>query len=214
MKLDGVVDDAPTKNHSCGRLSKPGRSQPKGLKIRFRPLGFGDGDLGRIGSDSDGKNDEEMEDAPAPEPKKSSSDKSLKRKHSEGKEKKSKHSSSDTTKIPQNKKLKRSKKTKTESQTSTQDSQSASTNVPDSSTHRRPETAIPLPNSSSALRAESDRVEATQKSSKKRHHKSTTPEPIAKNDSVKAKISELTKKEAKKLKKLKKAKREGNDSQS
>jgi hypothetical protein len=50
------------------------RKQPKGLKMRFRPIGFGDGETGKIGFSSssvDGSSvesasDEEMEDAPAP----------------------------------------------------------------------------------------------------------------------------------------------------
>ncbi|KAH8593892.1 DNA-directed RNA polymerase I subunit RPA34.5-domain-containing protein [Bisporella sp. PMI_857] len=44
---------------------KPVRQQPKGLKMRFRPLGFGEGDMGKIGSsssssDSESGSDEDM----------------------------------------------------------------------------------------------------------------------------------------------------------
>ncbi|CZS98353.1 uncharacterized protein RAG0_07132 [Rhynchosporium agropyri] len=44
---------------------KPIRQQPRGLKMRFHPVGFGDAQPGTIGSSS---SDEEMEDAPSREP--------------------------------------------------------------------------------------------------------------------------------------------------
>jgi hypothetical protein len=47
---------------------KPIRQQPQGLKMRFRPIGFGGGEMGKIGSSSssvDSGSDEEMEQPPA-----------------------------------------------------------------------------------------------------------------------------------------------------
>ncbi|CZR57486.1 uncharacterized protein PAC_07375 [Phialocephala subalpina] len=44
---------------------KPIRPQPKGLKMHFRPIGFGKGETGHIGDGSESASDEEMEDAPA-----------------------------------------------------------------------------------------------------------------------------------------------------
>ncbi|PSS09061.1 hypothetical protein M430DRAFT_53620 [Amorphotheca resinae ATCC 22711] len=47
---------------------KPVRQQPRGLKMRFRPIGFSNGDMGRIGSSSSSEgesSDQEMQDAPA-----------------------------------------------------------------------------------------------------------------------------------------------------
>jgi len=41
----------------------PGRKQPEGLKMRFRPIGFGRGKTGTIGFSSPSDADEEMEDA-------------------------------------------------------------------------------------------------------------------------------------------------------
>jgi hypothetical protein len=46
---------------------KPVRQQPRGLKMRFRPIGFSNGDMGRIGSSSSSEgesSDQEMQDAP------------------------------------------------------------------------------------------------------------------------------------------------------
>ena len=51
---------------------KPVRPQPPGLKMRFRPIGFGNGKLGNIGlsplsadgNDEESASDEDMEDAP------------------------------------------------------------------------------------------------------------------------------------------------------
>jgi hypothetical protein len=52
---------------------KPVRQQPQGLKMRFRPIGFGDGEPGRIGSSSSSvegssssDSDEETEEPPVP----------------------------------------------------------------------------------------------------------------------------------------------------
>lgn len=41
---------------------KPVRKQPGGLRMRFRPIGFGEGEAGVIGEESEG--DVEMEEAP------------------------------------------------------------------------------------------------------------------------------------------------------
>jgi hypothetical protein len=108
VTLPGINDsEAPSK--ATIPAQKPVRKQPKGLRMRFLPIGFGEGDAGKLGSESSGDSDIEMEEAPertsfiAPElpeanvsAKKEKSSKK-KRKHEEsGKksEKKSKKSSS------------------------------------------------------------------------------------------------------------------------
>jgi hypothetical protein len=109
ISLPGVHEGVPSNKESASKATipakRPARPQPKGLKMRFRPLGFGNGEVGTIGSESESNSDEEMEDAPAPipsEPERKSKSKSerhksdtpLKRKHVEGEEKKKKNSSS------------------------------------------------------------------------------------------------------------------------
>jgi hypothetical protein len=137
---EGVASNVTGTSVSTAPAKRPARPQPKGLKMRFRPLGFGSGKTGEIGSGSDVSSDEEMEDAhtfrmpvlaasdeemadalPTKLAKKgkaenlaSSTPVSLKRKHIEGSEKKGKNSSSSTA--PDDKKLKRLKKKQIESQ--------------------------------------------------------------------------------------------------
>lgn len=66
MKLPGVKGD--TRSGSARPIipaKKPIRQQPPGLKMRFRPIGFGNGEPGRIGSRSssaDGSSDESSSD--------------------------------------------------------------------------------------------------------------------------------------------------------
>lgn len=50
-------------SHATVPQKKPVRPQPKGLKMRYAPIGFSDGKTGTIGSES--SSDEEMEDTPA-----------------------------------------------------------------------------------------------------------------------------------------------------
>ena len=79
------------------------RQQPKGLRMRFKPIGFGDEDTGKIGETDNDVSDVEMDDAPrvfkkhkvsadsdAETPKKSKKDKEKKKDKKEKKEKKSK----------------------------------------------------------------------------------------------------------------------------
>ncbi|KUJ14701.1 uncharacterized protein LY89DRAFT_686368 [Mollisia scopiformis] len=73
INIPGMNDaDAslPLSSRATVPATKPVRQQPTGLKMRFRPIGFGAGKMGTIGSTSgdssaDGASDEEMEDAPA-----------------------------------------------------------------------------------------------------------------------------------------------------
>lgn len=69
VNLPGINDgdiNATSSSNATVPAKKPVRKQPKGLRMRFRPIGFGSGKLGRLGSDSsDSGSDEEMEDAPA-----------------------------------------------------------------------------------------------------------------------------------------------------
>lgn len=78
MQLPSVFDaSAKEAGSSTARPTvpskKPVRQQPPGLKMRFRPIGFGNGKTGTIGSSSssadrsstESTSDEEMEDAPA-----------------------------------------------------------------------------------------------------------------------------------------------------
>src|ERR1700709_1085338 len=73
VQLPGVKDGAdPATLRSTVPTGKPIRQQPLGLKMRFRPIGFGTGKTGNIGSSSsstDGRSsgsisDEEFPDAP------------------------------------------------------------------------------------------------------------------------------------------------------
>jgi len=155
---EGVASNVTSTSMSTTPAKPPARPQPKGLKMRFRPLGFGSGKTGEIGSGPDGSSDEETEDAhtfripvfadsdeemadpPPPKPAKkgkvenptSSTPVSLKRKHIEGSEKKGKNSSSSTT--PDDKKLKRLKKKQTESQANIADKPSPPTKPLESTT--------------------------------------------------------------------------------
>lgn len=76
VKLPGVRDTSSTRATSSRATiptKKPARQQPQGLKMRFRPIGFGDGETGKIGSSSSSVggsstgsvSDEEMEEASA-----------------------------------------------------------------------------------------------------------------------------------------------------
>ncbi|KAI9052449.1 hypothetical protein LZ554_003794 [Drepanopeziza brunnea f. sp. 'monogermtubi'] len=134
---------------------RPVRQQPRGMQMRFRPIGFGSGETGRIGSAtpepqaemdeatpatfrkapgaSDSDSDEVMGDAPPVTKKshtkskssKSEKEPSLKRKHREGREKKSRHSSSSKMSSSERKELKRLEKKQSASQLSTVDNPSA-----------------------------------------------------------------------------------------
>lgn len=83
--------------------SKFVRQQPKGLRMRFKPIGFGDANTGKIGETDNEDSDVEMGDAPRvfkkhkvsaesgdEAPKKSKKDKEKKKEKKEKKEKKSK----------------------------------------------------------------------------------------------------------------------------
>jgi hypothetical protein len=55
VKLPGIHDSSSmttSLSNTTARAKKPVRQQPPGLKMRFRPIGFGDGEPGRIGSSS------------------------------------------------------------------------------------------------------------------------------------------------------------------
>ncbi|KAH6721272.1 DNA-directed RNA polymerase I subunit RPA34.5-domain-containing protein [Leptodontidium sp. MPI-SDFR-AT-0119] len=62
--LQQIAQDPATANPGRATIpaKKPVRQQPRGLKMRFHPIGFGTAEPGIIGSSS---SDEEMEDAPA-----------------------------------------------------------------------------------------------------------------------------------------------------
>jgi hypothetical protein len=77
VKLPGVQDTSSTRataSRATIPTKKPARQQPQDLKMRFRPIGFGDGETGKIGSSSSSVgcsstgsvSDEEMEEAFAP----------------------------------------------------------------------------------------------------------------------------------------------------
>lgn len=74
IRLPGAEDGAISTSLSekaTFTTKRPARKQPPGLKMRFRPIGFGSGDTGKIGSSSpsaegsstQSDSDEEMEDA-------------------------------------------------------------------------------------------------------------------------------------------------------
>lgn len=71
VKLPAFDDgdgNSPLTSQATVPAKKPVRQQPKGLRMRFRPIGFGAGKLGKLGSSSAGDtsgSDEEMEEAPA-----------------------------------------------------------------------------------------------------------------------------------------------------
>lgn len=143
--LQQVAQDPTTVNPAKATIParKPVRQQPRGLKMRFHPIGFGATEPGTIGSSSSDEedapsktyrpvsrskptdSDEEMVVGPGlpsrlhPDVVKSSSGitskKEKKRKHSEGGEKKSKHSSSSRLNDVNRRELKRLKKKQTES---------------------------------------------------------------------------------------------------
>ncbi len=56
---------AATTSKATNPGKKPIRQQPKGLKMRFHPIGFGTEEAGRIGSTSPSASDVEMEDGPS-----------------------------------------------------------------------------------------------------------------------------------------------------
>jgi len=60
VKLPNMNEDS-TASQATVPAKKPVRQQPKGLKMRFKPSGFGDGETGKIGSSSE---DDEMPKAP------------------------------------------------------------------------------------------------------------------------------------------------------
>ncbi|PBP20835.1 hypothetical protein BUE80_DR008455 [Diplocarpon rosae] len=61
--LRQIIRDPTTENTSKATVpaKKPVRQQPKGLQMRFKPIGFGTGETGRIGSASPEISDVEME---------------------------------------------------------------------------------------------------------------------------------------------------------
>jgi hypothetical protein len=169
VKLPGIHDSSSrtaSLSNAAARAKKPVRQQPPGLKMRFRPIGFGDGEPGRIGSssssveeESSSDSDEKMEESPvvfrrpvrlasqsSDESSKSSESEgssdvemtnvSLKRKHG-GEGRKSKHSSSRSSNID-DRELKRSKKKQTESQKRLEDRKSVSIEPHKSSKQRLP----------------------------------------------------------------------------
>lgn len=143
MKLPGIHDSSSmtaSSSKAAARGKRPVRQQPPGLKMRFRPMGFGDGEPGRIGSssssveeESSSDSDEKVEESPvvfrrpvrlASQSSDESSESegssdvemtnvSLKRKHG-GEGRNSKHSSSRSSNID-DRELKQSKKKQTES---------------------------------------------------------------------------------------------------
>lgn len=139
VKLPGIHDSSSmtaSLSNAAARAKKPVRQQPPGLKMRFRPIGFVDGEPGRIGSssssveeESSSDSDEKMGESPVVFHRpvclaSQSSDESpessdvemtnvpLKRKHG-GEGRKSKQSSSRSPSIV-DRELKRSKKKQTE----------------------------------------------------------------------------------------------------
>ncbi|CAG8961298.1 hypothetical protein HYFRA_00013759 [Hymenoscyphus fraxineus] len=174
----GRIIKAPGANANSSKATvpapKPIRKQPKGLKMRFFPIGFGEGQLAKLGEESSSEeetqaparfrkpesiasdSDVEMSEAPpvkskpaTSKPHKSSKSESkngtLKRKHGEGAEKKrSKHSSSKSTDSPNNQQLKRLKTKQTESPQNPEDKSLASTKAPISTTPIPPPKSVAL----------------------------------------------------------------------
>lgn len=212
---EGIAPNKDSASKSTVPMKRPARPQPRGLKMRFRPLGFGSGEIGNIGSSSESGSDVDMDAAPAvvrPDSEaksKSKSEKytpSKKRKHVEGEMKKSKNSSSSTTEAPSDKKLKRLKKKQTEIETNITDKLLASSSSLESSTHNRQrESPVPLSKSSQAsdMNGGSNPSQSSQKSGSKKRDRSS---PSATDAGL------MAGEEKRKAKKLKKAKREGHSS--
>ncbi|KAF8866152.1 hypothetical protein BDZ45DRAFT_720299 [Acephala macrosclerotiorum] len=164
VKLPGINDSGASvssPSRATVPAKKPVRPQPIGLKMRFRPIGFGAGDTGNIGdgSSTGSASDEEKEDAPAvfqrpaledeemevaPPSSKSKSKSSTsesskkekkekKRKHTEEETQPAKQSSSQPTNDLDNRELKRPKKKQKKSASRT-NNQSVSTEALDTAT--------------------------------------------------------------------------------
>jgi hypothetical protein len=158
VKLPGIHDSSSmtaSLSNAAPQAKKPVRQQPPGLKMRFRPIGFGDGEPGRIGSSSSSVEEESpvVFRRPVRLPSQSSDDSSkssesegssdvemtnvsLKRKHG-GEGRKPKHSSSRSSNID-DRELKRSKKKQTESQKRLEDRKLVSIEPHKSSKQRLP----------------------------------------------------------------------------
>lgn len=177
---------------------KPVRQQPKGLMMRFRPIGFGPGETGRLGTpSSSGESDEEMEDAPAvfqrpvvdeemedtPAPTKSknkSKNKSSseptsshsKRKNTEGTES-TKKSSSRPTDDTDDRSLKKLKKKQKESRKSTADNRLASTEPTSTSanshSHKAADAILTTPDLVSSSKRPSSSLPTEAKGSQESH---------------------------------------------
>lgn len=66
VKLPGIHDSSSmtaSLSNAAPQAKKPIRQQPPGLKMRFRPIGFGDGEPGRIGSSSSSVEEESINDS-------------------------------------------------------------------------------------------------------------------------------------------------------
>jgi hypothetical protein len=165
VKLPGIHDSSSmtaSSSKAAARGKRLVRQQPPGLKMRFRPMGFGDGEPGRIGSssssveeESSSDSDEKMEESPvvfrrpvrlASQSSDESSESegssdvemtnvSLKRKHG-GEGRNSKHSSSRSSNID-DRELKRSKKKQTESRRRLEGRESVSIVEPHKSSKQR-----------------------------------------------------------------------------
>ncbi|EHL02774.1 hypothetical protein M7I_1293 [Glarea lozoyensis 74030] len=89
VSLPGVNDSGSASSKATVPAKKPVRQQPKGLKMRFLPIGFGEGDGGKLGSESSEESDVEMVDAsnsvPAEPTKTHKTDTSSKKEASHGK---------------------------------------------------------------------------------------------------------------------------------
>lgn len=218
---EGIASTQDSASKATVPFKRPARPQPKGLKMRFRPLGFGGGEVGNIGSSSESDSDVEIDAAPViiirnseakskPKSEKHISDTpSKKRKHNEDEMKKSKKSSSSTTENPNDKKLKRMKKKQTDSQTDTTDKLSASISALESSTHNHQrDTPVPLPkplksSQASDVNSGSNPSQSSQKLGSRKRDRS----PPGKTDA-----GLTAEEERRKAKKPKKAKREGHSS--
>ncbi|CAG8979588.1 hypothetical protein HYALB_00010789 [Hymenoscyphus albidus] len=192
----GRIIKAPGANLNSSKATvpapKPVRKQPKGLKMRFFPIGFGEGQLAKLGEESSSEeetqaparfrkpesiasdSDVEMSEAPpvkskpaTSKPHKSSKSESksgtLKRKHGDGSEKKkSKHSSSKSTDSPNNQQLKRLKTKQTESPQNPEDKPLASTKAPISTTPIPPPKSAALKSALKSSLKSSDTILASQ----------------------------------------------------
>jgi hypothetical protein len=63
VSLPGDNDSVTGSSKATVPAKKPVRQQPKGLRMRFLPIGFGEGDGGKLGSESSEDSDVEMVDA-------------------------------------------------------------------------------------------------------------------------------------------------------